>query len=111
MTQDHPIPYDAVIQLAETFRLMGDPNRLRIVLTCLEQPITVGDMAQRLGLSPSLVSHHLRLLRAARLLKGVRDGKHVYYQTADDHVKSVLVNMVDHVLGDCGYSTLDLDAP
>jgi DNA-binding transcriptional ArsR family regulator len=79
------------------FRLMGDPNRLRIVFCCLDAPMSVGDMAQTLGISPSLVSHHLRLLRAARLLKARRSGKQVFYKAADEHVHSMLKDMVDHV--------------
>ena len=58
---------EAVVQLADLFRLMGDPTRLRIILACLSNPINVSDIAARLDLSPSLVSHHLRLLRAARV--------------------------------------------
>ena len=59
---------DQVVELADMFRLMSDPTRLRIILACLDAPAAVGEMAERLGISPSLVSHHLRLLRAARQL-------------------------------------------
>ena len=68
---------DKATELAETFHLIGDPNRLRIVFACLDEPVCVSDMAAQLGLSPSLVSHHLRLLRAARLLGAERRGKQV----------------------------------
>jgi DNA-binding transcriptional ArsR family regulator len=61
------------------FRLMGDPSRLRIVLACLDAPICVSDVAARTRLSQSLVSHHLRLLRAARILRAERQGKQVFY--------------------------------
>ena len=88
---------DQAIQLAEMFHLMGEPNRLRIVFACLDEAVCVGDMATRLGLSASLVSHHLRLLRAARLLAAERRGKQVFYQAADDHVRCVLKDMVAHV--------------
>lgn len=88
---------DKTAELAEIFRLMGDPSRLRIVLTCLHGPVSVNDVADRLGLSQSLVSHHLRLLRAARLLKAERRGKQVFYCAADDHVRDVLGDMVEHV--------------
>jgi len=83
--------------LAETFRLMGDPSRLRILLACLEEPHSVGEIAASLQLSPSLVSHHLRLLRAARILRPERHGKQVFYVAADQHVRSVLADMVAHV--------------
>lgn len=83
--------------LAATFRLMGDPSRLRIVFSCLDEPICVSEMAERLGLSPSLVSHHLRLLRGARLLRAERRGKQVFYCAADAHVRGVLKDMAEHL--------------
>lgn len=88
---------DTVVQLADLFRLMGDPTRLRIILTCLEDPISVGDIANRLDLSPSLVSHHLRLLRAARVLRAERRGKQIFYSALDDHIRCVIDDMVAHV--------------
>ena len=62
------IPEDQVVELAEMFRLMSDPTRLKIILACLDDPAAVGEMADRLAISASLVSHHLRLLRDARVL-------------------------------------------
>ncbi len=88
---------DQIYELAEMFRLMSDPSRLKIVLSCLAEQVSVGDMAQRLGLSPSLVSHHLRLLRAGRLLQAQRQGRQVFYQVTDEHVLRMLGDMVDHV--------------
>ncbi len=84
-------------ELAEIFHLMGDGSRLGILLACLEGPVAVGALAAARGLSPSLVSHHLRLLRAARLVRAERRGKQVFYAVADDHVRHVLVDMVAHV--------------
>ena len=88
---------DTVIQLAEMFRLMGDPTRLSIVLCCLPGPRSVGAVARLLGLSPSLVSHHLRLLRATRVMRGQRHGKQVHYGVADEHISRVFLDMLDHV--------------
>lgn len=85
-------------QLAETFRLMGDPSRLRIILACRGEPISVNDIAEQLQLAQSLVSHHLRLLRAARLVRGDRRGKQIFYCLADSHVRSVIADMVDHIM-------------
>lgn len=65
-----PLPEDHHLTvIAETYRLLGDPTRLKVVLTCLDGPIAVGDIAKATGASQSLVSHHLRLLRAARLVR------------------------------------------
>lgn len=88
---------DQVVELAEMFRLMSDPTRLRIILACLDAPAAVGEMAERLGISASLVSHHLRLLRAARLLGAERRGRQVFYVVGDLHIRSMLSDMVDHV--------------
>ncbi|MBE7733206.1 ArsR/SmtB family transcription factor [Devosia faecipullorum] len=84
--------------IAETYRLLGDPTRLKIVLTCLDGPIAVGDIAKATGASQSLVSHHLRLLRAARLVRGTRRNKQVFYQAADDHIANMLADMVAHAM-------------
>jgi DNA-binding transcriptional ArsR family regulator len=88
---------DEVATLAETFRLLGDPNRLRIVLSCLDGPVGVGALAEKVGLSQSLVSHHLRLLRATRLLKAGKVGRQVFYSLPDCHVRDMLTNLIDHV--------------
>jgi DNA-binding transcriptional ArsR family regulator len=86
-----------VDELADLFHLLGDPTRLRIVLACLAQPIAVGDIAGALNLSSSLVSHHLRLLRAARIVKAERQGKQMFYAAADAHISSLLSNMFEHI--------------
>ncbi|MCO4318673.1 metalloregulator ArsR/SmtB family transcription factor [Phyllobacterium sp. 21LDTY02-6] len=91
-----PSQLDTTI-LAETFRLLGDPTRLRILFYCLEAPRPVGDIAASLGLSQSLVSHHLRLLRGARLVRGNRQAKQIFYELADSHVSGMLVDMAHHV--------------
>ena len=86
-----------IAQLADLFHLLGDPTRLRIVLACLDQPTAVGEIAGGLDLSSSLVSHHLRLLRAARIVKAERQGKQVFYSTADAHISGVLRDMLEHI--------------
>lgn len=92
MTQDEGI------QLAELFRLLGEPNRLRLVVACLDGPRSVGELTEDVGVSQSLVSQHLRLLRAGRLLKQTRAGRNVFYELPDCHVRTMLTNMMDHVL-------------
>ena len=88
---------NSVAQLADLIHLLGDPTRLRIVLSCLPAPIAVGDIAASLDLSSSLVSHHLRLLRAARIVKAERKGKHMFYSAADAHITGVLEDMLEHI--------------
>lgn len=88
---------DQTVQLAETFGLLADPTRLSIVLTCREHEVSTGDIAEELEISASLVSHHLRLLRAARVLRADRRGKHVFYTLADACVRNVLQIMIEHL--------------
>ena len=82
--------------LAETFKLLGDPTRLRVLLTCLDRPVAVGEIARRTGASQPLVSHHLRLLRGARLVRGERRQRQVLYEADDAHVRDMLVDMLEH---------------
>ena len=86
-----------LVQLADLFRLLGDSTRLRIVLACLRGPLAVGDIARSLDLTSTLVSHHLRLLRAARLVRHQRRGRQVLYTAADRHVSGMLQDMLEHV--------------
>ncbi|MFV0477832.1 MAG: ArsR/SmtB family transcription factor [Parahaliea sp.] len=94
--QTCPAQQDTAI-LAETFRLLGDPTRLRILFFCLSQAKSVGDIAQSLALSQTLVSHHLRLLRAARLVSSERQSRQVFYEVADQHVRHILIDMANHI--------------
>ena len=96
MSANLPAASDLTV-LAETFRLLGDPTRLRILFFCLEGPKSVGEIAAGLDLSQSLVSHHLRLLRGARLVRGNRQAKQIFYELADRHVSDMLVDMASHV--------------
>ena len=76
---------------------MGDPSRLKIIVACLAEPTSISDVAARTRLSPSLVSHHLRLLRAARIHRADRRGKQVFYAAADEHVRCTVSDMIAHV--------------
>jgi DNA-binding transcriptional ArsR family regulator len=98
LSMSTPHDHDNLVdELADLFHLLGDPTRLRIVLACLARPTSVGDIAASLELSSSLVSHHLRLLRAARIVKAGRQGKQVFYTAADAHISGLLANMFEHL--------------
>ena len=88
---------DHAVALADLFRLLGDASRLRIVVSCLRTPLAVSEIAERLGLSVSLVSHHLRLLKGARLVRAERQGKQVFYGADDEHVRRMVEDMITHV--------------
>ncbi len=90
------------LELAEIFHLLGDASRLRIVYACLGDPVSAGALAGSLGLSPSLVSHHLRLLKAARILISERRGRQIFYGALDDHIRDMVQDMVVHIKEDRG---------
>lgn len=88
--------------LADTFKLLGDGTRLSILLCCLQAPRSVGEIAEALDQSQSLVSHHLRLLRAARLVRGERQARQVFYSLSDAHVSDMLHDMAHHIAEERG---------
>ena len=88
---------EQIAELAEVFHLMGDQSRLKILLLVLEELRSVGEIAGATGLSATLVSHHLRLLRAGRLVRAERRGKQVFYVVDDEHIRCVLSDMVEHL--------------
>jgi DNA-binding transcriptional ArsR family regulator len=83
--------------LADVFKVLGDPTRLRILRTLMNQEVCVRDIADELGMGQSAVSHQLRILRDARLVQFRRDGKTVYYSLADAHVFTLLDVGLEHV--------------
>jgi ArsR family transcriptional regulator, lead/cadmium/zinc/bismuth-responsive transcriptional repressor len=87
-----------IAELAELLRLLGEPTRLRILLACLAEPASVGEIAARVDIPRSLVSHHLRMLRASRFLRSRRNGKQIIYSPVDDRVRCILEDLVGHVV-------------
>ena len=92
------LPQDDVIyDLAELFKMFGDPTRAKI-LQCLQiRDLNVGEIADVLEMSVSAVSHQLRVLRAAKLVRGTKEGKEVKYSLDDDHVTKILEYGLTHV--------------
>jgi DNA-binding transcriptional ArsR family regulator len=88
---------DDYTDLSETFRALGDSNRVRMLHALSEQELCVCDLALLVGLSESAVSQHLRLLRNLRIVRTRRDGKNVYYTLADDHVRVLLGVSLRHL--------------
>jgi len=82
---------------AEIFKMLADPSRLRLLLALEHEELCVCDLAELVGTSASAVSHQLRLLRAARLVKYRREGKMVYYRLDDEHVGRLLQEGLTHV--------------
>ena len=88
---------DTLYDLTELFRIFGDSTRIRILYVLFEAEMCVCDIAQLLGMTQSAISHQLRALKNARLVKSRRDGKTVFYSLADDHVKTIIDQGIEHV--------------
>ncbi|MFO8098555.1 MAG: metalloregulator ArsR/SmtB family transcription factor [Salinibacter sp.] len=91
------LPDEAVV--APTVQLLkgfSDSTRLRILCLLRDREVCVHEIVEMLDVSQSAVSHQLRVLRDARLVSHRRDGRHVYYQLADDHVRTMLENALSH---------------
>lgn len=88
---------DVVLSLAELFKALGDPTRVKI-LSCLQMSdLCVGEIADKLGMSTSAISHQLRVLKAIKLVKGTKEGKEVRYSLDDDHVTLIMQCGLTHV--------------
>ena len=87
----------SVAALAETFKILGDATRVRILDALARAEVPVCDLAQLLGLNQSAVSHQLRLLRGMRLVKSRRAGKHIYYVADDHHIVGLFEQGLEHV--------------
>ncbi|WAH38149.1 ArsR/SmtB family transcription factor [Alicyclobacillus dauci] len=85
-----------VENLAETFKALSDPTRLRILYNLSKRELCVCDLAQILGMTQSAISHQLRYLRNLRLVRNRRDGNTVYYRHDDAHTMGLLQMAVDH---------------
>jgi len=88
----------AVSDLAELFKIFGDPTRIRILYAMLETELCVNDIAACLQMSQSSVSHQLRILKSSKLVKSRREGKLIFYSLDDDHVRSILSMGMEHIM-------------
>jgi ArsR family transcriptional regulator len=84
--------------LAETFQVLGDPTRVRIVHALSLSELCTSDLASVVGMSESAVSHQLRTLRQLHVVRSRRMGKLVYYNLADDHVRRLFQQGLEHAL-------------
>jgi len=90
---------EALYDLAETFRVLGDLTRVRILMALVGSESRVRDLAEDLDLTDSAVSHQLRILRNSRLVKFRKDGKNALYSISDEHVASIFREGLEHVEG------------
>lgn len=88
---------ETLYDLAELFKVFGDSTRIKIICCLFEAEMCVCDIATALGMSQSAVSHQLRVLKNAKLVKFRREGKVVYYSLDDEHVKHIFDEGLNHV--------------
>ena len=90
-------PDEMLFDLAELFKIFGDSTRIKILYALFEAELCVCDMAQLLGLSQTAVSHQLRVLKANKLVRFRREGKIVFYSLADEHVRRIIGQGMEHI--------------
>ncbi len=88
---------ETLYDLAELYKVFGDTTRIKILYALFESEMCVCDIAGLLGISISAISHQLRILKQARLVRFRREGKTVFYSLSDDHVRSILGQGMEHI--------------
>ena len=89
--------HEQITLLAEFFKVFGDPTRIRILSALAEGEVCVCDIAHLLGMTQSAISHQLRVLKQARLVKSRKEGKVVFYMLDDEHVKQIIDQGLVHI--------------
>jgi DNA-binding transcriptional ArsR family regulator len=89
--------YDIIDAMAQFFGLLSDPTRLKIVIILKKEELCVHEIASAIGISISAVSHQLRLLKTAKMVKSRRQGKMIYYSLDDEHIEQLLSVADEHV--------------
>ena len=89
--------YDIIDAMAQFFGLLSDPTRLKIVIVLKKEELCVHEIASAIGISISAVSHQLRLLKTAKMVKNIRQGKMIYYTLDDEHIEQLLSVADEHV--------------
>ena len=93
-----PMPDEEMLyDLADLFKVFGDTTRIKILYALMGTELCVADIAELIGATQSAVSHQLRTLKQARLVKFQRDGKNVIYALSDDHVYTMLAQGMTHI--------------
>lgn len=83
--------------LAEFFKVFGDSTRIKILFVLFETEMSVGDIAAALDMTQSAISHQLKILKTSKLVKSRREGKSIFYSLADEHVKTIFAQGLEHI--------------
>lgn len=84
-------------ELSDFFKIMGDSTRLQLLWALEEYELCVGELAELLNMTKSAVSHQLKVLKTAKLVRNRKDGKNVYYSLNDHHIKLILEKALEHI--------------
>lgn len=90
-------PEETLYSLAQFFKVFGDPTRVKIIWALAEEEMCVCDIAHLLGMGHSAISHQLRVLKQARLVKPRREGKNIYYALDDQHIEAIFKQGLAHI--------------
>lgn len=93
----HDIDEDELQEMADLFKMFSDSTRIKILYELFSGEKNVSEICDDLEMNQSAISHQLKLLKAARLVRGRRDGKSMYYSLADEHVKTIIAMGKEHV--------------
>ena len=88
---------EILYEIAELYKIFGDSTRIKILYVLFEAEMCVNDIAQLLNISTSAISHQLRILKQAQLVKFRREGKTIFYSLSDDHVRTILNQGMEHI--------------
>jgi ArsR family transcriptional regulator, lead/cadmium/zinc/bismuth-responsive transcriptional repressor len=88
---------EQLYDLAELFKVFGDSTRIRILFVLFESEVCVCDLAAALNMTVSAVSHQLKILKQNKLIKSRREGRSVFYSLADDHVRTIVSQGMEHI--------------
>ena len=88
---------ETLYDMAELFKVFGDTTRIRILYALFSSEMCVCDIADLLNMTQSAISHQLKVLKQARLVKFRKEGKSVYYSLDDEHIKTILYQGISHV--------------
>lgn len=89
-----------IYAMAESFKALADPTRLRLLALLFSGERSVGDLAEHLDVSQSAISHQLRILRSLDIVRYRKDGREVYYTLADEHVRDIFTRTLEHIIHD-----------
>lgn len=89
---------DKLYYLAEIFKVFGDSTRIKILYVLFEAEMCVCDIAELLSMSQSAISHQLRVLKQSKLVKNRREGKTIFYSLADEHVRAIFNQGMEHIM-------------